>query len=58
MLARLNWNRRVADVSPRMSIAVEEVFGPVASLMKFDDEAQAIELANDTEYGLAGYFYS
>ena len=48
----------LADVSPRMSVAIEEVFGPVASLMRFDDEAEAVALANDTEYGLAGYFYT
>ena len=41
-----------------MRIAQEEVFGPVATLMRFSSEEQAIALANDTEYGLAAYFYS
>lgn len=41
------------DVKPDMRIAREEVFGPVLSIIGFDDEAQAIELANDTIYGLA-----
>jgi acyl-CoA reductase-like NAD-dependent aldehyde dehydrogenase len=41
------------DVTPRMRIAREEVFGPVLSIMGFDDEAQAVSLANDTIYGLA-----
>jgi aldehyde dehydrogenase (NAD+) len=42
-----------ADVSNDMSIAREEIFGPVLSVIPFDDEAEAIKLANDTEYGLA-----
>jgi len=42
-----------ADVSNDMSIAREEIFGPVLSVIPFDDEAEAIRLANDTEYGLA-----
>ena len=42
-----------ADVSNDMSIAREEIFGPVLSVIPFDDEAEAITLANDTEYGLA-----
>jgi aldehyde dehydrogenase (NAD+) len=42
-----------ADVSNDMSIAREEIFGPVLSVIPFDDEAQAIGLANDTDYGLA-----
>src|SRR3546814_4292541 len=41
-----------------MRIAREETFGPVAPLFRFDSEAQAIALANDTEVGLAGYFYT
>ena len=41
------------DVKPDMRIAREEVFGPVLSIIGFDDEAQAIGLANDTVYGLA-----
>src|SRR4029079_16670259 len=42
-----------ADVSNRMRIAQEEVFGPVLSIIPFADEAEAIEIANDTIYGLA-----
>ncbi|TCT09668.1 aldehyde dehydrogenase [Paralcaligenes ureilyticus] len=41
------------DVTPGMRIAREEVFGPVLSIIGFDDETEAIELANDTTYGLA-----
>jgi succinate-semialdehyde dehydrogenase/glutarate-semialdehyde dehydrogenase len=41
-----------------MQIAQNEIFGPVVSVIKFDTEQQAIDMANDTEYGLAGYFYS
>ncbi len=41
-------------VTPEMTIAHEEVFGPVLSVIAFDDEAEAIELANATPYGLAG----
>ena len=41
-----------------MRIAREEIFGPVAPIYGFRDEAEAIRLANDTEYGLAAYFYS
>ncbi|CZF80706.1 Succinate-semialdehyde dehydrogenase [NADP(+)] GabD [Grimontia celer] len=48
----------LADVTPAMRIASEETFGPVAPLFRFEDEAQAIAMANDTEYGLAAYFYS
>jgi succinate-semialdehyde dehydrogenase/glutarate-semialdehyde dehydrogenase len=48
----------LADVTPAMRCAREETFGPVAPLFKFRDEAEAIALANATEYGLAGYFYA
>jgi succinate-semialdehyde dehydrogenase/glutarate-semialdehyde dehydrogenase len=48
----------VADVTPAMTIAQEEIFGPVATLFRFRDEAEAIRLANDTQYGLAAYFYT
>jgi len=41
-----------------MAIAREEIFGPVATLFKFDAEADAVRIANDTEYGLAAYFYT
>ncbi len=48
----------LADVSPDMLVAREETFGPVAPLFRFHTDAEAIALANDTEFGLAGYFYS
>ena len=48
----------LTDVFPNMRVAKEEIFGPVAPLFKFDDEAQAIQMANDTEFGLAAYFYA
>jgi succinate-semialdehyde dehydrogenase/glutarate-semialdehyde dehydrogenase len=48
----------IADVSPDMAVAHEETFGPVAPLFRFTTEAEAIALANATEYGLAAYFYS
>jgi aldehyde dehydrogenase (NAD+) len=44
-----------ADVTPDMTIAKEEIFGPVLSMMTYDTEDQAIEMANNTSYGLAGY---
>ena len=44
-----------ADVTSDMTIAKEEIFGPVLSIMKYETEEEAIEIANDTEYGLAGY---
>ncbi|MFZ2649199.1 MAG: 5-carboxymethyl-2-hydroxymuconate semialdehyde dehydrogenase [Burkholderiaceae bacterium] len=47
-----------ADVDNRMRIAQEEIFGPVACLIPFADEAQAIALANDTVYGLSSYVWS
>ena len=46
------------DVSNDMTIAREEVFGPVLSILPYADEAQAIEIANDTPYGLAAYVQS
>ena len=45
-------------VTREMDINHQEVFGPVAAIAKFNDEAEAIAMANDTPYGLAGYFYS
>ncbi len=47
----------LTGVTPTMAIAREETFGPVAPLFKFKAEADAIALANDTQYGLAAYFY-
>lgn len=44
-----------ADVTPAMTIAREEIFGPVLAILGYDDIDQAVEIANDTEYGLAGY---
>lgn len=46
------------DVTADMRVAREETFGPVAPLFKFDDEAEVIRRANDTEFGLAAYFYT
>ncbi len=48
----------LTGVTQEMAVAREETFGPVAPLFKFDDEAQVIAMANDTEFGLAGYFYA
>jgi len=48
----------LADVTPQMLCAREETFGPVAPVFRFKTEAEAIELANNTEFGLASYFYS
>jgi aldehyde dehydrogenase (NAD+) len=45
-----------ADVNNQMTIAREEIFGPVLTMIPFDTEEQAIEIANDTPYGLAAYF--
>ena len=41
-----------------MDIAAEETFGPVAPLLRFKTEAEVLQMANDTEFGLASYFYS
>jgi succinate-semialdehyde dehydrogenase/glutarate-semialdehyde dehydrogenase len=48
----------LADVPPDARINTEETFGPVAPLVKFETEEEVIKLANDTDVGLAGYFYS
>jgi succinate-semialdehyde dehydrogenase/glutarate-semialdehyde dehydrogenase len=48
----------LTEVTPSMRVAREETFGPVAPLFRFDTEAQAVAMANDTEFGLAAYFYS
>ncbi len=48
----------LADVTAKMRVANEETFGPVAPLLRFRDEAEAIALANATNAGLAAYFYS
>ncbi|MDQ6882471.1 MAG: 5-carboxymethyl-2-hydroxymuconate semialdehyde dehydrogenase, partial [Pseudomonadota bacterium] len=47
-----------ADVDNRMKIAQDEIFGPVACLIPFKDEAEAIRLANDTQYGLSSYVWT
>lgn len=47
----------LTDVTPQMLLAREETFGPVAPLFRFKSEADAIAFSNDTEYGLAAYFY-
>jgi len=47
-----------ADVDNRMRIAQEEIFGPVACLISFDDEDEGLRLANDTAYGLASYIWT
>lgn len=52
------WPTVFADVDNRMRIAQEEIFGPVASLIPFRDEAHAIELANDIQYGLSSYVWT
>lgn len=48
----------LTEVTPAMKVAREETFGPVAPLFRFKGEAEAIRLANDTEFGLAAYFYT
>ena len=48
----------VGDVTPDMEVVREEIFGPVAALVRFDTEDDAIKLANDTPFGLAAYLFS
>jgi succinate-semialdehyde dehydrogenase/glutarate-semialdehyde dehydrogenase len=48
----------LADVTPQMLVAREETFGPLAPLFRFTTDNEAIQMANDTEFGLASYFYT
>mgnify|MGYP001355237106 CR=1 FL=1 len=48
----------LTDVTPQAKITTEETFGPVAPVYKFKDEKEVIDLANNSPYGLASYFYS
>lgn len=48
----------LADVQPGSGLLREEVFGPVLAIVTFDDEDEAVRLANDTEYGLVSYVYT
>lgn len=48
----------LADVTTDMDVASEETFGPVAPLFRFSSEEEAIQMANDTEFGLAAYFFA
>ena len=48
----------LTDVTDDMRVFREEIFGPVAPLFKFSTESEAIQMANDTEFGLAAYFYA
>ena len=48
----------LTNVTPAMKLSREETFGPVAPLFRFKTEAEAVRMANDTEYGLAAYFYT
>jgi succinate-semialdehyde dehydrogenase / glutarate-semialdehyde dehydrogenase len=48
----------LADVTPKMKVAREETFGPVAPLFRFYKDEDAVQYSNDTEFGLASYFYS
>ena len=46
------------DVHPDMKIMKEEIFGPVAAITKFKDEAEVVEMANNTTYGLAAHLFT
>lgn len=48
----------LSGVNKSMLVATEETFGPLAPIFIFDTEAEAVDLANSTEFGLAGYFFS
>jgi succinate-semialdehyde dehydrogenase / glutarate-semialdehyde dehydrogenase len=48
----------MVDVSEKMLVAREETFGPLAPLFRFSSEEEAVQMANDTEFGLAAYFFS
>ncbi len=48
----------LTGLTPEMRVAREEIFGPVAPLFRFETEEEAVRMANDTEFGLAAYFYS
>jgi len=48
----------LTEVTPKMRLAQEETFGPVAPLFRFHDDAEAVRLANNTPFGLASYFYT
>ncbi len=48
----------IADVTATMMVATDETFGPLAPVFRFKDEADVIEMANATQYGLAAYFYA
>jgi succinate-semialdehyde dehydrogenase/glutarate-semialdehyde dehydrogenase len=48
----------LTDVTPQMAVAREETFGPLAPLFRFKTEEEVIKMANDTEFGLASYFYA
>jgi len=48
----------ITEVTPAMMMAREETFGPVAPLFRFESEQEAVRMANDTEFGLASYFYT
>jgi succinate-semialdehyde dehydrogenase/glutarate-semialdehyde dehydrogenase len=48
----------LTNVTTAMKVVREEIFGPVAPLVRFDTEAEALAMANDTPYGLAAYFYT
>jgi succinate-semialdehyde dehydrogenase / glutarate-semialdehyde dehydrogenase len=48
----------IGDASSNMGLAHEEIFGPVAALFKFETDDETVQMANDTEFGLAAYFFS